>query len=300
MNTYTFIINPIAGKGRGRKLLQTLNQLIHKNFPDAEIVVTRRRMHAFEIASERKNDSSRVIVAVGGDGTVNEVGNGLIGGSAMISVIPIGSGNDFVKMFNIPPDIHAAVEKIRNGNIRESDVGHVVIRTFDGSEIKRYFLNGIGIGFDAAVANQTTKFKHLRGISLYAVSVAFVLFNYQTPNIMMSLNGETMNGEHFLIAVGNGKCAGGGFYLTPEADIEDGLLDVCLVDNISIPQVVKIFPSVMKGNHKKHNKVHFYKTDALRVESRQEIMLHADGEVLATRAKDIEIVIIPKALKVLS
>jgi len=300
MDTYTFIINPIAGKGRGKKLLRTLDQLIHEHFPDAEIVITQRRMHAYKIASERKNDSSRTIIAVGGDGTVNEVGNGLIEGSAKISVIPIGSGNDFVKMFNIPPDIHKAIEKIKNGTVRDSDVGYVVIQTTDGSEIKRYFMNGIGIGFDAAVANQTTKFKHLRGVSLYAFSVAVVLFNYQTPNMLMSMNGASMNGEHFLIAIGNGKCAGGGFYLTPDAQIDDGLLDVCLVDNVSVPQVVKIFPSVMKGTHKKHSQVHFYRTDALRVESKQKIMLHADGEVLATNAKDIEIRVIPKALKVLA
>lgn len=300
MGSYTFIINPMAGKGRGKRLLGILNQEIHNKFPDAEIILTQRRMHAFEIASERKNDEGRIVVAVGGDGTVNEVGNGLMEGKALMSVIPIGSGNDFVKMFEIPTDIHKAIEKIDGGTVRDSDAGYVTIKTSDGSDVKRYFMNGIGIGFDAAVANQTTKFKHLRGVSLYAFSVAVVLFNYKTPNMLMSMNGASMNGEHFLIAVGNGKCAGGGFYLTPDAQIDDGLLDVCLVDNISVPQVVKIFPRVMKGTHKDHSKVHFYRTTALRVESQQDIMLHADGEVLATKAKEIEISIVPKALKVLA
>ncbi len=300
METYSFIINPMAGKGRGKKLFHTLESLIRRHFPDSEIILTERRMHAFELASERKNNSGSTVIAVGGDGTVNEVGNGLIGGNAVMSVIPIGSGNDFVKMFGIPTDITKAVEKIKHGTIRDSDAGFVTINAVDGNETKRYFLNGIGIGFDAAVANQTTKFKHLRGVSLYAFSVAVVLFNYKTPNMMMSMNGAIMNGEHFLIAIGNGKCAGGGFYLTPEAEIDDGLLDVCLVDNVSIPQVVKIFPKVMKGKHKGHNKVHFYRTDALRIETKGEIMVHADGEVLATQARDINIEVVPKALKVLA
>ncbi len=300
MGTYTFIINPMAGKGRGKKLLQTLDTLIRQHFPDAEVILTERRMHALELASERKNNADNTIVAVGGDGTVNEVGNGLMGGKATLSVIPIGSGNDFVKMFGIPTDIRTAFEKLKHGAIRDSDAGYVTIKSADGNETKRYFLNGIGIGFDAAVANQTTKFKHLRGVSLYAFSVAVVLFNYKTPNMMMSMDGAMMNGEHFLIAIGNGKCAGGGFYLTPDAEIDDGLLDVCLVDNVSIPQVVKIFPSVMKGKHKKHKKVHFYRTDALRVETQGDIMIHADGEVLATQARDITIEVVPKALKVLA
>lgn len=300
MGKHTFIINPMAGKGRGKKLLRTLDTLIHRHFPDAEVILTERRMHALELASERKDNADSTIVAVGGDGTVNEVGNGLMGGKATMSVIPIGSGNDFVKMFGIPTDIHKAVEKLTHGTIRESDAGYVTIQSSDGSESQRYFLNGIGIGFDAAVANQTTRFKHLRGVSLYAFSVAVVLFNYKTPNMMMSMNGAMMNGEHFLIAIGNGKCAGGGFYLTPDAEIDDGLLDVCLVDNVSIPQVVKIFPSVMKGKHKKHSKVHFYRTDTLRVETQGEIMVHADGEVLATQARDINIRVTPKALKILA
>jgi diacylglycerol kinase (ATP) len=300
METYTFIINPMAGKGRGKKLLQTLDASIHDSFPDPEIIITRARMHAYEIASERKYDADRVVIAVGGDGTVNEVGNGLIGGNAAMSVIPIGSGNDFVKMFQIPTDIHKAIERIRNGTVRDADAGHIEILNDDGSTVTRYFANGIGIGFDAAVAHQTTKFKHLRGVSLYAFSVALVLFNYKTPNMMMAMNGAIMNGQHFLIAIGNGKCAGGGFYLTPEAEIDDGLLDVCLVDNITIPQVVKIFPRVMKGSHKNHEKVHFYKTDALRVEAQEPIKVHADGEVLSTSARNIDIKVMPKALKVLS
>lgn len=300
MENYIFIVNPMAGKGRGKKILQTLKAHILKSFPTAEIITTERRMHAFDLALERKNDPDNVIVAVGGDGTVNEVGNALIEGNATMSVIPIGSGNDFVKMFSIPTNINKALEKLKQGVRRDSDAGLTTITSADGNKADRYFLNGIGIGFDAAVANQTRKFKRLSGVSLYAVSVAIVLFKYETPAMMMSLNGSMYNGEHFLIAIGNGKCAGGGFYLTPDAEIDDGLLDVCLVDNVSIPQVMRIFPSVMKGKHKKHNQVHFYRTDALRVESKMEIMIHADGEVLSTNAVGIDIRVVPKALKILA
>jgi len=300
MRTYTFIVNPIAGKGRGRKLLQTLDRTLHKHFPEPEILITQDRLHAFELAKERKEHPDRIIVAVGGDGTVNEVSNGLIGGNAMMSVIPIGSGNDFVKMFNIPTDIEKAIDKIKNGTVRNSDAGSIQIGSYDGSNLTRYFINGIGIGFDAAVAHQTTKFKHLRGISLYAFSVAVILFKYKTPELLLSMNGSSMNGQHFLIAIGNGKCAGGGFYLTPEAKIDDGLLDVCYIDNVTIPQVVKIFPSVMKGKHKKHNQVHFERTDALSVVAQQEIMVHADGEVLATKARTIDIQVTPNALQVIA
>jgi len=300
MRTYTFIINPIAGKGRGKKLLHSLERKIHANFPESEILITQDRLHAFELAKKRKDNANEVVVAVGGDGTVNEVANGLIGGKAMMSVIPIGSGNDFVKMFNIPTDIEKAISKIKQGSIHNSDAGSVDIESFSGEKHTRYFINGIGIGFDAAVAHQTTKFKHLRGISLYAFSVAVILFKYKTPNLLLSMNGSSMNGEHFLIAIGNGKCAGGGFYLTPDAEIDDGLLDVCYIDNVTIPQVIKIFPRVMKGRHKNHHKVHFERTDALRVESQQEIMVHADGEVLETKARIIDIIVNPNALQVIA
>jgi diacylglycerol kinase (ATP) len=300
MRSYTFTINPMAGKGRGRRLLRTLEGLIHEHFPDAEVIVTQRRMHAYEIAAERRDDAGRTIVAVGGDGTVNETGNGIIGGSASMSVVPIGSGNDFVKMFGISTDPQKAILQIKSGGMRTADAGFVRIESGDGSVVERYFLNGVGIGFDAAVAHQTTKFKHLKGFSLYAASVAATLFRYQTPNMTMTLNGAAMNGRHFLIAVGNGKCAGGGFYLTPEAEIDDGLLDVCLVDEVGVSEVLRIFPSVMKGKHKKHKKVHFYRTDILRVETGRTVMLHADGEVIATDARSIDIAVKPMVLSVIA
>jgi diacylglycerol kinase (ATP) len=300
MKTYTFIINPMAGKGRGKKLLATLRERIKRTVPDAEIVVTERRLHALEIARERNHDADRVVVAVGGDGTVNEVGNGLVNGNATMGVIPIGSGNDFIKMFSIPLNIEKALDRILHGTVRPSDTGFVEIRSADDTTVDRYFLNGIGIGFDAAVAHQTTKFKHLKGFGLYVVSVAAILFRYKTPGLLMSMNGMSMNGNHFLIAVGNGTCAGGGFYLTPDAKIDDGLLDVCLVDDISVPQVLRIFPSVMKGKHQKHGQVHFYRTDSLRVEARQPIMIHADGEVLSTGASEIAISVRPGTLQVIA
>jgi diacylglycerol kinase (ATP) len=301
MRTYTFIINPMAGKGRGKKLLYGLQDIIRKEFGETEILITQNKMHAYELARERKNIPDRVIVAVGGDGTVNEVGNGLIGGTSMMSVIPIGSGNDFVKMFSIPPSIEKAITILKNGRPRICDVGWVSITTDDARrKTERFFLNGIGIGFDAAVANQTTRYKHLKGFPLYVFSVVRTLMNFSTPNMMMSVNGLSVNGQHFLIAVGNGTCAGGGFYLTPEAEIDDGLLDICLVDNISIPRVLQIFPSVMSGKHKKHKEVHFYKSGELKVVSKQPIMVHADGEVLSTEAREIQISIRPEILTVVA
>jgi diacylglycerol kinase (ATP) len=301
MRTYTFIINPMAGKGRGRKLLGHLQKSIRQEFPGSEILLTEKKMHAFKLASERKNNPDTVIVAVGGDGTVNEVGNGIIGGSSLMSVVPIGSGNDFVKMFSIPTSPEKALAMIKKGKPRLCDAGRVVISTNDTVGItERYFLNGIGIGFDAAVANQTTRYKYLKGFPLYIVSVARTLMSFSTPNMLMSVNGLSVNGQHFLIAVGNGKCAGGGFYLTPEAEINDGLLDICLVDNLSIPRVLKIFPSVLSGKHKKHKEVHFYKSEELVVTSQQPIMVHADGEVLATQAREIHMSVQPSVLKILA
>ncbi len=298
MNAHSFIINPMAGKGKGRKLMGKIRRAIADVFPDAEILITERKLHALELARERNADPGRVVVAVGGDGTVNEVGNGLIGGTAYLGVIPIGSGNDFVKMFSISGVIEDALFQIRRGTPKSSDAGLIRITGGEETNSERFFLNGIGIGFDAAVANQTTKFKHLSGFPLYIASVARTLMYYTTPNMLMSLNGAMVNGRHFLIAVGNGKCAGGGFYLTPEAKIDDGLLDVCLVDNVSVGRVLKIFPSVIKGKHEKHKEVHFYKTPELKVVSKEPIMVHADGEVLATKAREIVIKVKPAALQI--
>lgn len=259
---------------------------------------------ATTLASDTTNDYD-VVVAVGGDGTVHEVANGLIGTGKALGIIPIGSGNDFAKMLNLSKNLKDSIETLLKNKIHEIDVGKVVCSPsleLKSSQqiIERYFVNGVGIGFDAQVAHESASLRWITGLPLYTFSLFRALITYQSPLFNLSIDHHKLYKKLFLVAIGNGTCVGGGFYLTPKAKIDDGYLDICVVEDVSIRRVLQVFPSVLKGDHGKYPEVGFFRGKKILIETENPTAVHADGEILGTRITNINIEIIPRKLKVLS
>ncbi|MFQ5798338.1 MAG: diacylglycerol/lipid kinase family protein, partial [Bacteroidota bacterium] len=229
-----FIVNPEAGRGKGRGVLRKLESIPKKERLLYTLHVTAGPTSTIENARHASKDSD-VVVAVGGDGTVNQVANGLVGSEALLGIIPIGSGNDFANMFRLPSHVETAISILKNRKVVAIDVGRVGyitdrLRTLQ----ERYFVNAVGIGFDAAVAYETTRVRALKGRPLYLFGLLKTLTTYKPSAFKVSWENITLNNTHLLVAVGNGVCVGGGFYLTPYAKLDDGKLDVCVVDSASV------------------------------------------------------------------
>ncbi len=294
-------MNPAAGKGRGAKAVGTLKQEIDRRSLSAEICLTERSGDARLLAERTR---SPVVVAVGGDGTVNEVANGIAGTEKTLGVIPAGSGNDLVKSLHIPTDLSAALDAVQSSRRRLIDVA--VVRcssqkpdSAGGNSEERYFVNGVGIGFDAAVAERTMSIKYLSGFALYLSAVFQTLGTYTAPNFRIWLDGEVTEEKNLLIAIGNGRCAGGGFYLTPDAEIDDGSLDVCLIKDRSVPSILRLMPRVMKGKHHESWGVRLTRAEKIRVEAAEPFYVHADGEIVGREVKKVEVAIHKQVMRVI-
>ena len=297
MADYTFVLNPEAGKGAGRKVGILLEQLLPGFGKSHELVRTERAGHATEIA---RSTTSPFVVAVGGDGTLNEVANALVGSQKTIGIIPAGSGNDFIRSIGIPRSVQLALECLKTGRGRVIDAGRVQTgKDVNGSiqdAPERYFVNGVGIGFDASVARRVSEIKHLRGTLLYLLAVLQTLGKYKSPEFHGTTDDRTWRSRELLVAAGNGRCAGGGFYLTPEARVDDGLLDVCIIDDVSIPRILRLIPTVLGGKKVQDECVTYLRSKGLALRSSDVFNVHADGEIVGREVNSVKVGIVPSAL----
>ena len=295
-------MNPAAGRGIGKKFIALLHKYLQGRGIAYEIVPTLGPGDATEIARLSPNSN---VVAVGGDGTINEVANGLVGTGKTLGIIPAGSGNDFSKSMQIPTKLATSIEKLLEGKTRTIDVGTVVCSSTmngepeAGNSSPRYFVNGVGIGFDAAVAERTARIKHFSGTALYILAVLQTLGKYTSPNFHLSVDTVSLSSKRLLIAVGNGRCVGGGFYLTPEARVDDGLLDVCTIDEMPLIRILGIMPRVMKGNHQGISGVSFFRGRKITVTGDSGYYVHADGEIVGRETRRVNIGLLEKALTVI-
>jgi diacylglycerol kinase (ATP) len=300
MSEFTCILNPYAGRGAAGKLFAPLQRLLREHKVAHELVVTSRPGEAVDIARQAPGP---FVVAVGGDGTVNEVANGLIGSDKSLGVIPAGSGNDFVKMTGVTTRLHQALEKLLSRKTKRFDAGTVECSATgamgDATASKRFFVNGVGIGFDAAVAARTREMKHLRGTLLYIVAVLQMLGKYKSPNYTIKTDAGETTSRNLLIAIGNGTCAGGGFYLTPSAKIDDGVLDFCSIEEIGIWRILQLMPLAMRGKHLAAKEVIYLKSKEIAVHADSGFFAHADGEIIGRNVRSVKVKILESALSVI-
>lgn len=284
-----FIVNPSAGKGKSRLIIPNIESICKESEIDYDIKYTTRPYEATKIAESGVENGYERIIAVGGDGTLNEVVNGIAESKVALGVIPAGSGNDFIKSINSSKNI--------DGIIRDSILGEV--RQIDLAKCNdRYFINVGSIGFDAEVAAKakTTK-KLLTGLLAYLTAAISTLFTFEGMNVKVEIDGKLIEKKVLLVAVANAKYYGGGVLPAPKADIEDGFLDICFVEHVPKLRILYLLPKYIKGQHEDIKEVSFFKSKNVKFKSSNRISINVDGEIFEDN--QVEFKIIPKSINVI-
>ncbi len=296
---YRFVVNPVAGRGKARNVSAAIDALLKSRQVEYDIRQTSGPHEATAIAKESAPKYD-VVVAVGGDGTSNEVANGLIGSSTAMGVIPAGSGNDFAKLLGMDDALKTTVDQVLSGEVRKIDTGTVRLTDNSQKTTTRRFINSIGIGFDAVVAYESQRIRSLKGIPLYLMAVFKSLKNYKSHKFEIALDGQSEElARYYLVCVGNGNREGGGFYVTPRAHPGDGIFEVCTVRHVTVRRALKILPTVLKGSHGRFPEVKFARSRNVKVGSERPFVVHCDGEILGTDNSEAEMELDAESLKVI-
>lgn len=303
--TMTVILNPAAGRGLAGRRRHIIEAELRKHNLEFEIFTTHARGGATELAIQAINRGSTQIVAVGGDGTINEVVNGIVERgkrtAVTFGIIPLGTGSDFVKSLPgvKPNDISAAVQRLAANQTQAIDVGRIRV-TAGRLTLTRYFINGLGMGLDAAVAVESLKIPYLRGFAVYLISVLRALATYRPGPMTVRFDGQRVSRQLFFASVGNGRCQGGGFWITPDARLDDGLLDLCIVDTMPMARALRKIPLLMRGVHTNEPEVTMARARRIEVTCpTPTIPVATDGEVVATAAQRVEVEVVPRAVRLL-
>ncbi len=293
------ILNPRSGNGKSERLISSIvSHFKSGNIPFAYHITTGRddaRQKTLEVM-----DRYPIIVAGGGDGTVNEVVNGIAGSNAILGILPMGSGNDFARVLSYPKTFKECLKVLSLQEFRTIDLGFVEAVCSAGDARRKYFINAVGIGLDAEVANEVGRINWVSGLAKYSIAAMRVVFRYKAESSTVTGANFESVGKHLLISVGNGRSSGGGFFLTPEALLDDGLLDVCIAKELSIMEILKIFPFVFAGKHARFKKIEIKRTKQLRVKTVTNMPVHVDGEILGLDIREAQVTIMPSAIRVLA
>jgi diacylglycerol kinase (ATP) len=238
-----------------------------------------------------------VVVAVGGDGTVNEVAAGIVGNSGVeLAVIPRGTGVDFVRTYGIPRKLDGAVEVALHGRTREIDAGRVGYRAWSGEAGEAWFFNAAGVGMSGAVAKRTNEStKALGGKVSYLWSTLAVFARWRNTEVRVSVDGEIRGGRMNEIVVANGRYLGGGMMLCPEASPDDGLFDVLVIGDLTKRDLIRTMPKIYRGTHLPHPKAELLRGRTVSVDADEPLPLQLDGEQPGTTPVRFELV--PRALR---
>jgi len=287
------LANPAAGSGRCSRLGRRAVALLESHGVVVETIVSRGAGHLAEIAAAEAGRGRARLVAIGGDGTLSEVARGLLSVPAAVTVlgvVPLGTGNDFIKSAGLPRDWRAACRRLASGcTPRRIDAGRV-----NG----RWFINGVGFGFDAAIARATLRHKWMPGPLGYGAGLVDALCaGVGRPVCTLRWDGGEDRRAVTLVAACNGQYAGGLFRLAPRAELDDGRLDIVWADALSRLQVLRHAPRVIRGTHESLPIAHLARTTRLEIESDRPQPAQADGELLGDGIARLEIELAAGALR---
>jgi len=296
---FFIVYNPVAGRGLARRRVRAVQAWLEERGATLRVEATQAHGKGLHVAMEAARDGWPVVVAVGGDGTINEVVNGLLHAEdegipcPVLGIVPAGSGNDFVKVLGLYRQPFENVMKVLwQAEQRLVDVGYAN---------ERYFLNGLGWGFDGFVAQEVYRVRWLRGFAAYLWAVLKVLPSYPTARLHMVLDERPpVERDITMVAVTNGPCYGGGFWICPHARVDDGWLDIAMADAMRPWQLLPLLPRVMHGTHVNHPRVAFDKARRVVLQSERPLPSQVDGELLGTSLQELRIRIFPQRLAVLS
>jgi YegS/Rv2252/BmrU family lipid kinase len=263
-----------------------------------DALFSEERGHLRDLAREAVANGATLLVAVGGDGTVNEVVNGLAGADGVeLAIIPRGTGGDFVRTFGIPSKLEDAVRVALEGRVREIDLGRAVYQAWSGEVGESYFANIASAGMSGAVAKRTNESTSapLGGKVAYLWSTVVVFLGWTNAEIRVTVDGEVRSGPMFDVIVANGRYLAGGMKITPDAEPDDGLFDVLLIGDVSKLDLALTMPKIYRGTHLPHPRAELLRGSSVGVESREPLPVELDGEQPGTTPVQFDVV--PKALR---
>jgi YegS/Rv2252/BmrU family lipid kinase len=297
------IVNPNAGNGKGKKDWNRIADILKKNSIQFNMKFTDSKGHATEITRELIASGYKKIISIGGDGTLFEIVNGIFtqeyfpATDIILSMIPVGTGNDWGRMFGIPLVYEGAVQVIKEGKLMLHDIG--VINYYSGEEkVTRYFINIAGLGFESIVVRKTNKQKE-KGKSnkaIYFYNLLSSLFSYKKTFADITIDGKTSKAKIFSVNVGNGRYCGGGMRQTPDARPDDGLLDITVIKEMGRIEIIRSLKLLYDGTILSHPKVDGYRSNNLKISSESLMYVEADGESLGHTP--VEFGIIPSAVNI--
>jgi YegS/Rv2252/BmrU family lipid kinase len=292
---FAVIVNPKAAGGKAIKKLPEISATASSVTPEYLLHITSSIEDARLRAREFADLGIERIVAVGGDGTFNEVANGILESNARpaLGIVPAGTGCDLPRTLGVPTGVAESLVFAMSADARPMDVG--LAKTSTG---QRYFLNVAGMGFDAKVANRAQQKKRLTGKKAYMVALAQELTDFGYIEVRMEVNGKEIATKAVFVSVANAQVLAGGFHFAPMARIDDGLLDLAIIDDISLPGFVKAVPSVMRGKHLSNPHWSHYTTTHVKVTSSTPALVQVDGEIVGTSPAEFSIA--PKAIDVVA
>jgi len=293
-----FLVNPAAANGStGRRWPEIAHQAAGVGL-EGDALLSERRGHLGELAREAALGGARLLVVVGGDGSISEVVNGLAGieSPPAVALIPRGTGGDFVRTFAIPNDIAAAARVALTGDTRSIDLGRVDYRSWDGGDGSSLFANVASAGMSGAIAqraNDTSKALGAKASYLWATFAVFA--GWSAVETRLTVDDESREGRMFDVVVANGRFFGGGMKMCPDAAPDDGLLDVVTIGDVTKRDLVMTMPKIYRGTHLPHPKAEALRGRVVTVETDEPVPVELDGEQPGTTPARFEV--LPGALQ---
>ena len=286
------VANPTSGRGKGAKLIPKVDALLRSMGVIHTLSISEGPDDPERLAQKAASGGADIVAALGGDGHVGAVANGIMGTGAALAVVPAGTGNDFARHLGLDrKDPLAAVRLLAEPTIRKIDV--VRITTTDG---ERYYVNVGGAGFDSEVNEHANRVRMLKGTAKYIYSTFVQLARFKAGNFVVRVDGEEHAFRGMMLAVGNASSYGGGMLVCPDAKSDDGLLDVCVIQELPKHQFVMTFPKVFKGRHVEHPAVRMLRGTEVEISADRPFLVYADGERVGSLPATF--VVVPLALPV--
>jgi diacylglycerol kinase (ATP) len=302
---YFIIVNPISGHGLGERSISAIEGGMRAFGLAYDLVRTERPWHAVELAEQAAKGNYDVVVSASGDGTLNETLNGLMRARSAghkptaLGVLPIGTGNDFAGGIGIPTNLEDGLKVLAANRRKRIDIGFVKGGDFPEG---RYFGNGIGIGFDAAVGFAALQVRWLRGLPAYLIAaIQTVFFYYKPPYVRIVMDDLKVEQFSLMVSIMNGQRMGGGFRMAPDGDPHDGLFDLCIAETASKLRIFMLIPHFIKGTQAGQPEIKMHRARCVTVSALEGTFpAHADGETLCINGSELSIELLPLAMEVIA
>ncbi|WDC84956.1 diacylglycerol kinase family lipid kinase [Caloramator sp. mosi_1] len=275
-----FIVNPKAGNGRALKAVENIKNICNKIGVNYALEFTSYPENAVEIANKNAAKFEKII-AVGGDGTLNEVLNGIVDTNTALGVLPCGTGNDFARTIYKTMDINKIIELLVKGDYKKCDVGKC---------LNKHFINIASVGLDAEIAHKVQRGKKIfGGKTSYLLQLANTLIKYKNTSLKIQIDDMSFESETLLTIISNGKYYGGGIMPAPESDIFDGKFDICHIKRMNKLKIPFLLNKYIKGHHKDFKEVSFYRGKKVKIESEDLFAVNLDGETFLANEVQFEL-----------